>query len=122
MISDLKIVQRQSGLFDISVSSEGLLETVDSLALKEQIIKLLVYSTWLKTIGYGVEIKSFRGIKYINLLSTVIGDRIARSVAFINYFYPDECKLGELKRFNINMSEGKLMIEITFGVFEIMIS
>lgn len=120
MVSDLKLVQRRTGFFDISVSN-SLLDTVDGMPLLEQIVKLLVYSTHKPKIQYGVGIKSFRGLKNIDLISSVIGDRIARSVSFINFFYPEEAKLGELRKFVINFSAGVLKIDLKFGSVEVLV-
>lgn len=114
-MKDLKVVQQSSNKFDISIT-DGLLDLVEGIELKEQILKLLVYSTWKESIGYGVHLQEFRGMKYLELVKNVVGDRIARSIAFINYFYPDECKLGQLRSFNIKLlANDELKIEVVLG-------
>lgn len=118
MISDLKLIKTKSGYFDISVK-DGILEEVSGVSLKEQLIWLLVYSTWKPLIGYGVGIREFRGVKYFDLIKVVLGDRIARSVAFINTLYPEEARLGELNKWDIELISDKLKIYVDFGVLKI---
>lgn len=119
-MNDLKIIQQNSGRFDI-VMKEGLLEEVSGLEMKEQFIKLLVYSTWKPLIKYGVDIGQFRGSK-LSLVKSVILDRLARSIAFINYFYPEEAKLPDLIGVKLNVLGEVLKILVKFEGMEVEIS
>jgi len=109
-MKDLKLTQRV--YFDLEVKN-GELVSVSGTEMKEQFIVLLVYSTWKPFLGYGLDIRSFRGSK-LDLVRPIILDRIARSVAFINHFYPKEAKLPELKSINISVLAGNLRILCVF--------
>jgi hypothetical protein len=110
VVSDLKLVQRT--YFDLKVEN-GNLVPVSGLEMKEQYVLLLVYSTWKPLIGYGVDIRSFRGSR-LDLVKPVILDRVARSVAFINTFYPLEARLPEIKNVKVNFLSGILNILVEF--------
>jgi len=109
-MNDLKLAQRT--YFDLELKN-GELVLVSGFKMKEQFITLLVYSTWKPLIGYGLDVRSFRGSR-LDLVRPVIFDRIARSVAFINHFYPEEARLSSLKSVTVDVLDGNLKILCVF--------
>lgn len=116
-MKDLELIKRS--YFDIKVEN-GELKAVEGIKMKEQFVELLVYSTWKPSIQYGVDIRKFKGMKGLEMLKAVILDRIAKSIAFINYFYPEKAKLPDLKGARITLlSSGKLAIRVIFEGLEL---
>ena len=111
---DIKLVKKDNNHLDFSFNGADFVSTDNMYDIVEGLLFILLLSSYKPSIGFGVDLKSFRGSRVLNNVLPIILYRIVYSWGFYSNFIDNLPSLsitdiknrGDKIKFNIKFEEG----------------